>query len=286
MPLMLVTALGMAVAQDRAPCAPLDSSNPCLLECPGSPIYRFDLSSFMSPKNGPQWITISNYYVLPCMQPLRAVTCMSAMSTSAAVQYWGPGSAADQHGHFTNDCAKLGAFPPDYNNCTLMDTPGGGQPSLRCGFINGDPVSSTADGSAMRSVDIIYNCGKTANPAAVDQTPHYQISFQGKGACGEVWTKPLSLGWILIITFFVALLVYIVSGCVYNVKVGKQKVAVAALPQYRYWKQLPGLVKDGCKYSWTSAKKAYYHQVHGKAPPLDQSLTRRLAEGGDADDRT
>jgi len=275
-----------AFAGVRPPCQPLDPSNPCLIECPGppggdEPIYRFDLSSFL-PKGQNKWIVASSsFYMMPC-QALTTVTCGNQVR-SAAIQYWGALSPP----HFDDSCAALGKYPVSgYNNCTLTSAPPNTNGiGLVCGFVGGDPI-----GSAPRSVDVNYVCSKTpANPTASQgdsDSPHYTVTLTGPHACAFEWKKPLSLGWVLIICIFVLVIVYVAAGCTYNVKMKKKAVGLGAVPQIEYWKMLPGLVKDGCKYSWTAAKKGYYAQVHGKAPPLDNSLTTRLADDQEPIDRT
>lgn len=58
--------------------------------------------------------------------------------------------------------------------------------------------------------------------------------------------------------------------------------ATEAIPQVDYWVQVPGLVRDGCAFSW-SQTKAFYQHVHDKyrgSPALSQPLAG--AEDGGA----
>ena len=121
------------------------------------------------------------------------------------------------------------------------------------------------------------------------QTDAYTIRVSGAAMCAAAYTPPLSWGSLSLILTAVGLVLYIAGGVAYNVKIGERRATVdEAFPHWAYWKQLPGLVKDGCAFSWEEAQKAYY-STQGKAPPLDQSLTRRLAEaqedGGRGDAR-
>ena len=116
---------------------------------------------------------------------------------------------------------------------------------------------------------------------ACAQTLTYALSISGSVSCGVVYVPPLSWGSLTVIFFVVGWVLYIAGGVAYNVKVRERKPTLAtAFPHWHLWKQLPGLVKDGCAFSWEEAQKAYYSS-QGKAPPLDQSLTRRLAEAQD-----
>ena len=63
---------------------------------------------------------------------------------------------------------------------------------------------------------------------------------------------------------------------------GREATLASAFPQWHLWKQLPGLVNDGCAFSWEEAKKAYY-AAQGQTAPLDQSLTKRLAAAQEED---
>ena len=59
-------------------------------------------------------------------------------------------------------------------------------------------------------------------------------------------------------------------------QVGK-KHGVETIPQLAYWRELPPLVRDGCKYSWEQAKKAYFKYVVRRAVPC--ACTQECAPG-------
>ena len=81
----------------------------------------------------------------------------------------------------------------------------------------------------------------------------------------------------LILLFCCALPLYIGGGLYYNVKVKQQEMGWTALPHREYWVQLPGLVKDGCLYSYRTLKD----RLDGKDQPSDPSLTKGLASAAD-----
>jgi len=291
--LLLCSAASVGASEPPVPpagtpryCKPLDLSKPCNVECDGPPggdlpIYQFDLTPFQTKLqqengNGPYVPAGDSFYTMPCMA-LTAVTCRQK-STSAAVQYFGP---PEPPGHFSDDCASLGEF--NWDNCTLTET--AGKFGLLCGFVHGD-----ADKSLERRVDIIYTCAP-GNPTVQGQDQgslQYVITFSGAAACGVLWVKPMSIGWIILITLPVLFLLYVVGGCIYNVKLVGKKPGLTAFPQIQYWKMLPGLVKDGCNYTYVTLRKTYYEKIRGGSVPLDGTLTARLAapEEVQHDDRT
>ena len=295
--LLLCSAASVGASEPPVPpagtpryCKPLDLSKPCNVECDGPPggdlpIYQFDLTPFqtkLQQENGyGKFVTAGEgFYTMPCMA-LSAVTC-ELKSTSAAVQYWGKPVPP---GHYVDSCASLGEF--NYNNCTLTQT--AGKFGLLCGFVGGSPLRT---GGPERRVEIIYTCAP-GNPTVQGQevppkSGSYVITFSGAAACGVLWVKPMSIGWIILIMLPVLFLLYVVGGCIYNVKLVGKKPGLTAFPQIQYWKMLPGLVKDGCKYTYVTLRKTYYEKIRGGSVPLDGTLTARLAapEEVQQDDRT
>jgi len=119
------------------------------------------------------------------------------------------------------------------------------------------------------------------------QTDAYTIRVSGAAMCAAAYTPPLSWGSLSLILTAVGLVLYIAGGVAYNVKIGERRATVdEAFPHWAYWKQLPGLVYDGFIFSFVQTQKAYYGIRHGSAPPLDPSLSRRLADGAADDNRT
>ena len=149
-------------------------------------------------------------------------------------------------------------------------------------------------GTPPRSVDINYVCDPDvpvphAAASQVPSTMHYDITVTGVAMCGAVYTPPLSWGSMTLILFTVAAVCYVGGGALYNVKVRERRPTIEeAFPQWAAWRELPGLVKDGCAFSWELVLKAYYQKISHSSAPLDPSLSRRLAEddGGGGNDRT
>ena len=272
--LLIASSLGAAAPRE---CAVLDAKKaPCLLECPGNPILRFDLKELQGAR---PYLTAtddqSHAYYFDACTPLLRVTCGGAPPAGvAAVQTWG-GNPPKFDG---DSCAVLGSFGT--RSCAVASAePGdssGAGPSLLCNYTGGQ---------GQRSVGMLYECSPnlptpTYSASQYGTSTAYEVKLRGQAACGYVYTLPLSWGSISLILFFVFVALYLGAGITYNVKVrGRQGLDM--IPQLEYWKELPGLVKDGCVFSWQQAQKAYYGVRHGSAPPLDPSLSRRLAENVD-----
>jgi hypothetical protein len=60
----------------------------------------------------------------------------------------------------------------------------------------------------------------------------------------------LSGGWIFIIVLLSVTVVYFVGGYCFNRFYRKEEGLSNQIPQYGFWVALPGLVKDGCVYSY------------------------------------
>ena len=102
----------------------------------------------------------------------------------------------------------------------------------------------------------------------------YTIDMAGPGGCARV--AGLSIGSLTLILSGVAAFVYIAAGIFYNHRYREVPLGVGAIPQWSYWKQLPGLVRDGCKFSYAEASYLYGRwsgrNVGGAHSPLKQGL--------------
>jgi hypothetical protein len=55
----------------------------------------------------------------------------------------------------------------------------------------------------------------------------------------------LSGGWIFIILFFVAVILYFLCGCLFK-HYRQGTMGLESTPNVDFWRELPGLLKDGC----------------------------------------
>lgn len=63
----------------------------------------------------------------------------------------------------------------------------------------------------------------------------------------------------------------------YNSKY-KELRGVEALPQLEYWRLLPGLVKDGCVFSWQQTRRLIERLTSREREPVDAALKQALAD--------
>lgn len=116
----------------------------------------------------------------------------------------------------------------------------------------------------MRSATYFFQCDpgavKPRGVSAVETPPgslHYNITIAAAGGC-VITPKPLSLGWLSIILTGVVAVAYFGGGSAYNAKVRGEE-GMDMIPQWHLWQQLPGLVKDGCIFSWKHGRVAAYN---------------------------
>jgi len=132
----------------------------------------------------------------------------------------------------------------------------------------------------------VCNAAAMGEPSAKDHGGgSYEIILPGPAGCGKPGgagpgSGGLSWGSLFCILFPIFVLLYLGVGVAYNVKVNEMELGVEAIPQLEYWKQVPGLVKDGCQFSYVHAKKAY---VAFRDRNKDPALTATLKDAQDDD---
>jgi len=224
---------------------------------------------------------VFNYYYKACGPLLSTeVSCASGgLADPVALQGWGgfpPTLPKDR-------CAQLGAVSTQQCSMTFdaPATPGGAapKPGLSCTY---------GQGYESRHVTIDYKCSEAyVEPAAHDLgNSAYLIELTGPAGCGLLPPPPgMSGGTLFLILLLVGIVCYFGGGSFLNFRY-REKRGVQMVPQLDYWKQLPGLVKDGCLFTKEQAVKCYYYARTGGPPPLDDSLSARLAaneDGGNMD---
>lgn len=73
--------------------------------------------------------------------------------------------------------------------------------------------------------------------------------------CVQLSEGQLSAGSIIIIGFLVLVVVYLVSGIVYKALVKKSR-GPEVIPNYAFWRSLPGLTKDGFMFSYNKIRQS------------------------------
>jgi len=199
--------------------------------------HVFDLSPLTSSppgthKNGPGSQSQDEYYI-----NVGAVAGSDSACSDATVCYkYGFQSA-------WNPIAKLSATPaPTFALVNSADVKAG----FTLTFTNGDYAS----GSTKPTTVLTFICQDASAPtydvkSADGKT--WKISITAKAACPHASGGGLSGGWVFVIFVLVATTVYVMGGCLYkHYRVGTQ--GMESCPNIDFWRKLPGLVKDGCRY--------------------------------------
>lgn len=219
------------------------------------------------------------YYFSAGDVAISSVTCTNAgtpVVPTPAIQSWGGQPPAIQ-----DTCAALGDFSTI--SCTNAATGAGAATTLTCAY---------SGGTNGRALDMMYICGPQYIAPTASQTSQsgggtYALTFTGPAGCpadpAAGGAQGMSWGTLTLILVGVGLVVYLAGGCAYNVRY-KSMSGITALPQFEFWKQIPGLVKDGLKFTWSKIKNGYgwvQEQSQGGSPnpALKDSLTKNQ-EGG------
>ena len=242
-----------------SPCSA--GATPCQHSCPNG---LLDLSGFKAQMPAVGFFHYADamheqdYYFDAC-GPISAVTCSGTSVTVGPVAIQTFGAPAPQPPTFPiSSCAVLGAAT------TQMCTGDGGS-NFTCQYSAGD---------GERSVAFVYTCAAAYEPPTAKQpdpevTPaHYVITFAGPAACaGAGGAHTTSWGTLFCILFPVGCVVYLAAGFYYNYKFLERRGA-DAIPQLEYWREVPGLVKDGCLFSYDQATvfAAYLRELSRGAP--------------------
>ena len=194
--------------------------------------------------------TNSQFFISICGAPTR--TCATQCSTCdvhdpAGVDTW---SAPGQ------SCAAIGSLSTAQ---WMLQTPGVAVSGAMLHFEGGDMEDGTGP---RRSATIVFQCDPSvavaAGRSAVEHPPlRYTITVASAHACPHM-PQPLSWGWWTIIGSIVLTVVYFGGGIAYNVRVRGEE-GLDVIPQWQYWQQLPGLVKDGVVFSWTNGRVFAYN---------------------------
>eukprot|EP00004_Rigifila_ramosa_P007937 TRINITY_DN19122_c0_g1_i1.p2 TRINITY_DN19122_c0_g1~~TRINITY_DN19122_c0_g1_i1.p2 ORF type:complete len:229 (+),score=46.03 TRINITY_DN19122_c0_g1_i1:3-689(+) len=129
---------------------------------------------------------------------------------------------------------------------------------------SGAECSSTS-GPAVSHFD--FECATTERPSTsllveTTATPcEYIIHFPTSLACdlGGDESGGLSGGSIFLIIFFVGTFLYCAGGVVYNQRQGV--TGIEMVPNIQFWRELPGLVKDGCVFTKTKLTGGGYQSM-------------------------
>eukprot|EP01112_Ceratiomyxa_fruticulosa_P013597 TRINITY_DN3827_c0_g1_i1.p1 TRINITY_DN3827_c0_g1~~TRINITY_DN3827_c0_g1_i1.p1 ORF type:complete len:241 (-),score=35.65 TRINITY_DN3827_c0_g1_i1:13-735(-) len=147
----------------------------------------------------------------------------------------------------TGTCISLGYL----NSAVLKDHPKGPREGFMLSYTN-TLDNKCAGGTIGRNANIIVGCGDTeANVIAItepggDGACRYDIQMTSKHACAPhlASVSALSGGSIFLIIFLISFSLYFAIGSLVMWRV-KGRSGVEAIPNYEFWRDLPGLIKDG-----------------------------------------
>jgi len=265
---LLVFALSTASQGQQVACVYDDSL--CTYNCAGSTLDLTALKT--SSPNG--YLTAvddsqQTYYFGIC-GALTTLTCGTPKG-EAAIQTWSNPPPPDFP---TYECANAGTWASQA--CTMLDG------VMTCLHTGGD---------SGRSIQIMYTCGDGTTETVAIQTqpspPAYLVTVSSPSSCmvapSDDSSKGLSTGGLFLILFSVAVIMYIGGGLYYNIKHKSMPQTMESFPHIEYWRELPGLVKDGCQFSWKHTKRAA-REAHSWYVGGDASLKEGLtaADEGEA----
>jgi len=213
----------------------LNAQNPpCTFTDPSGNSYDFsplqNVQTSASIQNGTY-----TFYVTPCANTPqnKLITPPCASSSTPAIQI--------ENGQCTAYLASLSTQQFSYDNGTVVIAYTGGQD---CGSgIN-------------RQAKIRFQCDLTTESnlwQVLSDFPSkcmYEFDWKTKYAC-PTGSSGLSGGaWFLIFVFAIILPVYLLGGFIYNIQVKKVAPGRDAIPNIEFWRDLPNLLKDGCKFTF------------------------------------
>lgn len=154
------------------------------------------------------------------------------------------------------DCAATGSLA---TGVWQLKTPGDLTGGVMVHYDHGDGNSPSGE---KRSMTLVFACDAGVDHAetlhAVEEPPlRYTVTVASRHACA-ITPQPLSWGWLTIIFSAVALVLYLGIGIGYNIRYRGEE-GLDVIPQWHYWQQLPGLVKDGAVFSWTHGRSFAHH---------------------------
>jgi len=131
-------------------------------------------------------------------------------------------------------------------------------------YTNGDGDCYNGGQKEDRQITMSFPCQATADATFAFATSstdgcHYTLTYGTPAACpgnsggSSSSSSSLSGGWIFVIVLLVSFVLYVVLGCLYK----SQKLGATGMercPNVDFWRDLPGLVKDGAVFLFRKCK--------------------------------
>ncbi|GFN88359.1 cation-dependent mannose-6-phosphate receptor [Plakobranchus ocellatus] len=179
-----------------------------------------------------------------------------------------PGSMGEQY--FWNPCRDFTIM--DITSACMQSYP---TSTYDCGT-HKSTTSSVEDGTAVfhlkadiesRKSNIKCVCGTSGKFTFITESPTgtYNLELNDKACCpigGSTAgsSHGLSGGSILLIVALVVVVVYLVGGVI--IQVGVRKVeGKERIPNVNFWTALPGLIKDGFRFTFSGFRSGAYSQI-------------------------
>jgi len=209
-----------------------------------------DLSSLTKPAGGSN---VDYKCAGPCNDPrydyYMNVCAPSTSSSDCQAQYHGAGICQYNSGTTTNVVASLGSWT-----------------AATWQSISGTQVQATLkDGTACwiefqqvpRTAHVMFTCSGSTGSSFTVQEDQATCTFNLaiNVACPGVSPDGggMSGGLVFIIILLVVIPVYIVVGCIYKAKT-KGTTGMESCPNIDFWRDLPGLVKDGFRFVFSKCR--------------------------------
>jgi len=114
-------------------------------------------------------------------------------------------------------------------------------------------------------ITIYLVCNKTVKPGVLSFKPAsqstcaYNVTFTSEHACPTGGMDP---GWIFVIIVLCVFSIYCIAGSILNWRMKGAK-GVEVVPNYEFWKEFPGYVKDGSIFVFrtVTCRKGDYEKV-------------------------
>lgn len=125
----------------------------------------------------------------------------------------------------------------------------------------GDSCDQTGDRQVL--IQVRCNSGISETRVVSGTEPemcHYILQFEGPDGCPGFDGSDGSDGWDFVLLVIVGFTLYCGLGVLYNTKYHNLRGA-EAIPNSKFWKEFPDLVKEGCQFSYVKAtelKNKYY----------------------------
>jgi hypothetical protein len=109
-------------------------------------------------------------------------------------------------------------------------------------------------GEQVWETTLTLKCGSATEPTGNVEGTKIALAFSHPDACKGGPGGGLSGGSIFLIILLVVSFVYVVAGCIWNVKRNSKPFGRESCPNAGFWGALPGHTKAGCAFTYTKLR--------------------------------